>query len=327
MKPIVAGRNGQALEKIASEFGLIPRVFDLSSVEKIQSHLQDVRLVIHVAGPFSATAKPMLDACLAAKVHYCDITGEIDVFEQVLGRHVEVAAAGIVAIPGVGFDVVPTDCVAATLAQLLPGAVRLELAFLTRSGASAGTTNTMIESLHKPVAVRRGGKLTTLEHGDPLLRGRRIQFGDQEAWCLPISWGDVSTAWHSTRIPEVIVRAAIPKRVGQLAGAARHLGPLMRTAAVQDFLKAMASRMMRGDDPQQLARGWGLVRGDVFDSAGRSETMILRTGHPYEFTAMAAVAAAGRILVGEVAPGAYTPSKAFGPGFVLQLPGVSELRS
>lgn len=88
----------------------------------------------------------------------------------------------------------------------------------------------------------------------------------------------------------------------------------------------MASRMIRGDDPEQLARGWGLVRGDAFDRSGRSETMILRTGHPYEFTAMAAVAAAGRILVGEVAPGAYTPSKAFGPGFVLQLPGVSELR-
>jgi short subunit dehydrogenase-like uncharacterized protein len=336
MKPIVAGRNRSALEKMAAEFRLPSRVFDLSSSSEIQRNLNGARLVLHVAGPFSATSKPMLDACIATRVHYCDITGEIDVFESIFARSSEIAAAGIVAVPGVGFDVVPTDCVAAILAQRLPEAVRLELAFFTRSGASAGTTNTMIESLHKPVAVRRGGKLTALQHGDPALRGRMINFGStgarsstgagsSEVWCLPISWGDVSTAWHSTGIDDVGVWAAIPKRVGQLAGAARHLGPLLQATPVQDFLKSLASRMIKGDDPEQLAKGWGLVRGVAFDRSGRSATMLLRTGHPYEFTALASLAAAGRILVGEVPPGAWTPSKAFGSAFVLQLPGVDEL--
>src|SRR5690606_5088937 len=95
---------------------------------------QGVDLVLHCAGPFGETSRPMLKACLRAGAHYLDITGEIAVFEAVMARDPEIRRAGVAAIPGVGFDVVPTDGLAALLGQALPGATHLELAFAGLGG-------------------------------------------------------------------------------------------------------------------------------------------------------------------------------------------------
>jgi hypothetical protein len=64
----------------------------------------------------------MIDACLTSRAHYLDITGEIDVFLAAQRRHADAQAAGIVICPGVGFDVIPTDCIAAVLKEALPDA-------------------------------------------------------------------------------------------------------------------------------------------------------------------------------------------------------------
>src|SRR6266550_6648973 len=123
-KPILAGRNAAKVRALAEKLGLPWRAFALDRPD-----LRDIELVLHCAGPFSATSRPMVDACLLARAHYLDITGEIDVFESVLGRDEEARQRGIVLLPGAGFDVVPSDCLAALLKQRLPSATKLELAF------------------------------------------------------------------------------------------------------------------------------------------------------------------------------------------------------
>ena len=99
-RPVLAGRNAAAVGAL----------------------LEEVDAVAHCAGPFVWTAKPMVDACLATGTHYVDVTGEPDVFEAVLARDAEAAAAGITLLTGGGFDVVPTDCLAGLLAAELPDA-------------------------------------------------------------------------------------------------------------------------------------------------------------------------------------------------------------
>src|SRR5207237_1168186 len=74
--------------------------------------LRDVALVLHCAGPFIHTSRPMVEACVKAGAHYLDITGEIAVFESILNRDEQ----HVTLLPGVGFDVVPTDCLGAMLA-------------------------------------------------------------------------------------------------------------------------------------------------------------------------------------------------------------------
>jgi short subunit dehydrogenase-like uncharacterized protein len=68
----------------------------------------------------SATAAPMMAACLATHAHYLDITGEISVFEHARTLNAAARAAGIVICLGVGIDVISTDCVAAALNSALP---------------------------------------------------------------------------------------------------------------------------------------------------------------------------------------------------------------
>ena len=128
LSPVLAGRS-DAVAALARQLGLAHRRFDLDDRDAVRGGLDGIGLVLHCAGPFSATAAPMLEGCLAVGAHYLDITGEIDVFAHCHAQHARAQTAGIVVLPGAGFDVVPTDCLAAQLKRELPSATHLVLAF------------------------------------------------------------------------------------------------------------------------------------------------------------------------------------------------------
>ena len=160
MRPILAGRRAETIAPIAERYGFEHRVFSLGTRAEIIRSLDGVDAVLLAAGPFSSTSAPMLDACIASGIHYLDITGEIAVFERCAAQHDRAVAARVVVLPGVGFDVVPSDCLAATLARALPNATSLELAFAgTGSGMqiSRGTAKTMLEGAGEGGAIRRDG--------------------------------------------------------------------------------------------------------------------------------------------------------------------------
>ena len=169
--PVLAGRSADKVRALAGKLGLPWRAFDLERPD-----LRDVSLVLHCAGPFSATSRPMIDACLSARAHYLDITGEVEVFEAAFERDAEARGRGVVLLPGVGFDVVPSDCLAALLARELPSATRLELAFAPLGRASPGTLKTSIEALPRGGLVRRGGKLVRVPAAYEV---REIPFADK----------------------------------------------------------------------------------------------------------------------------------------------------
>ena len=122
-------------------------------------------------------------ACLATHAHYLDITGEISVFEHSRTLDAAARAAGIVVCPGVGFDVIPTDCVAAALKAALPDATQLALGFDSRSGFSPGTAKTSVEGLAQGGKVRKDGRIISV----PLAyKTRRIDFGDGEKLAMTI---------------------------------------------------------------------------------------------------------------------------------------------
>src|SRR3954470_17546395 len=228
--PVLAGRSADKVRPLAQELGLPWRAFDLGHPD-----LHDVQLVLHCAGPFSATSRPMVDACLAARAHYLDITGEVEVFESVLARDAEARARGIVLLPGTGFDVVPSDCLAALLHRTLPSATRLELAFAPLGRSSPGTMKTAIEALPRGGLVRRGGKLVRVA---PAYEVREIPFADKRRMAMTIPWGDLATAFRSTRIPDISVFVAARPAAIRAARWTRWTGPLLGLPPVQRFLKA-----------------------------------------------------------------------------------------
>lgn len=319
MQPILAGRNAGDIDRLARLLGLEARVFALDDMPALQRQLAGVGTVLNCAGPFSRTAVPMADACLASGAHYLDITGEIAVFENLAARAAQGRAAGVMLLPGVGFDVVPSDCLAAHLAERLPSATRLSLALRALGRPSRGTTRTMIENLDKGGMVRREGRLTRVPSA---WRTRAIDFGSGPMAAVTIPWGDVSTAFYSTGIPDIEVYAEMPAAMRWAMVVTRPLGWVFALPAVKNILERRVRAQAPGPTEAQRARDSSVVWGQVEDAQGRTATSRLRTPEGYTLTVLSATAIVQRVLAGDLRPGFQTPSLAYGADFVLQIPGV-----
>jgi short subunit dehydrogenase-like uncharacterized protein len=319
-KPILAGRNEAAVRAVAERLGFAWRAFSLDDPAAVDRGLDGVSTVQHCAGPFSRTSQPMVEACLRKKVHYLDITGEIPVFEACAARDAEAKKAGVMLMPGTGFDVVPTDCLAAHLKKRLPTATRLALGFQALSRTSRGTATTMVENIDKGGMVRRGGTLTPVPQG---YRTRTIDFGRGPRKAVTFPWGDVSTAWYSTKIPDIEVYVAVPGALRVGMKVMPLIAPVLASSPVQKFLKARLQAGSPGPNAEERARGKSLVWGEAEDDAGGHVVSRLNTPEGYSLTAESALAIARRVDAGGAKPGFQTPSLAFGPDFVLELGGVT----
>lgn len=324
LTPILAGRKEAEISKIAQELNLEYLVFDLSDTEKLKAALNKVAVVLHDAGPFKYTAKPMLEACLATKTHYVDITGEIEVFEMVRTYDVAAKQAGIMLLPGAGFDVVPTDCLAKLLQEKLPDATHLQLAFDTvGDGLSHGTTFTMIENMGNGGLVRKDGKLIKKPLGH---KTKTIDFGVKKSFTMTIPWGDVALAYYSTGIPNIEVYTGIKRSVYYLLKFQFLYNWLLRLAFVKKWLKKQVQKQPKGPSEQRLQTGKSFVWGEVRNAKGESVQQVLALPSTKKLTAISSLAIVKQILEGNFKPGFQTPSLAYGGNLIFTLEGVSEIK-
>jgi short subunit dehydrogenase-like uncharacterized protein len=312
-RPVLAGRSPK-VATLAAELGLEHRVFDLT--EAVHG-LTGIDVVAHCAGPFSATAKPMVEACLATQTHYLDVTGEIDVFEAIFAKSEEAAAAGVVLLPGAGFDVVPSDCLAATLARALPSATHLNLAFSAGGGISGGTLRTTVEGMGTGGRARVDGKIVPVGMGHSVVTAH-FPSGRRQAISLP--WGDVATAYRSTGIPNITTHMLVPIPAGIITGGQRLFAPVMRTAVAQRIGKSLVG-LVSGPGEKRRSGSRSEFWGEVWDDSGRRASTTLVTPNTYSLTADAVVRTA--LKISEATPGAHTPATAFGADFIRELDGVT----
>lgn len=318
MKPIVAGRNEIAIKAIAEKHGLEYRIFSLAETEKLDAALSDVDMVMHCAGPFSITSRPMVAACLRKRKHYTDITGEISVFEACAALDQNAKDAGIMLMPGVGFDVVPSDCLALHLKNRLPSATHLTLAFYGMGRISHGTQATMTMNVGRGGAIRRHGKITPVSAA---WKTREIDFGEVKKTGVTIPWGDVATAYYSTGIPNIEVYTIAPKSAYKLMKLSRYLGWLFATGPVQKYLQSKIPPGGPSDD--ERANGKTLLWGETRDSEGNSVEARMQTPEGYTLTALAALNITEKVLNENFVPGYQTPAKAYGADLVLEVEGVT----
>lgn len=319
LDPVLGGRRPAPLDELASELGCEPRAF---AVEDATSALDGVDCVVNCAGPFVETACPMVDACLATGTDYLDVTGEIEVFEALAGRDEAADVAGVTILPGVGFDVVPTDCLAAHLTERLPDATHLRLGFDALGSVSPGTAATAVDSLGEGGAVRRDGRIQSVPSA---WKSRRIDFGDGDRTAVTVPWGDVSTAYHTTGVGNVEVYAAVPPGTVTALRASRPFEPLLALPLVKRPLQSLARAVASGPSERERERTdcrvWGEAR--VGDDAGLERRAVsrLRTPNPYALTVESALAAVDHTLAGDAPDGFTTPAGAFGAEFVLEVEG------
>ncbi len=320
MTPTLAGRDAARVRALAEELVLPYRVFDLNETEALYTAVEATQLVLHCAGPFVHTAAPMVEACLRTGTDYLDITGEIDVFEQIAARRAEAQSAGAMLLPGVGFDVVPTDCLAAHLHQQLPDAIQLELAIFAQGGISRGTATTAIEQLGEGGQIRRKGALQRVPTGWKI---RTVDFGRGPVEVITIPWGDIATAYRSTGIPNITTYMRFPDWVQRVMHYGGAWADRLPVGPARAFLKRRVQQGAAGPTASEREQGESVVWGEVLNEAGERAAARLRGPETYTFTVEAALAAVKRALEGARRPGFQTPSTAFGADFVLAIDGVT----
>ena len=318
MRAILAGRSAEKVAAVAAPLGYPKHTLSLDDSEALDALLDKVPVVLHAAGPFSETASPMVAACLRTKTHYVDITGEIQVFEGCAHRSQDAADAGITLLPGAGFDVVPSDCLAKYVSERVPGAHHLTLAMSGMSKASRGTAKTAAQFIGLGTYVRRGGKIHQLT--DVLTQ--EFDYGHGLEKSVAVSWGDVSTAYHSTNIPDIEVFFQASRDLERAMRLGRFSGKVLRSKLGQKMIRRQINRRPEGPTDDMRDKGTHVILAQVTDGFRNSLTARLTTPEAYSLTAETSLAVVQRILDGDWKPGFQTPSNMFGADFILNFEGV-----
>ena len=322
-KPLLAGRDEKQLRAQAEKFNLDYRAFSIEDAAALDSALMEVDAVLHCAGPFVLTFRQMAEACIRTKRHYVDISGEIEGFEALAAMDEEAKRAGIMLLPGGGFDVVPSDCLIAHVAAKLAGATHIELYIKSiGSGVSRGTARSGIENSHRAGRIRRDGKIVSVPN---VWDTKYIDFGRGPSRLVSMGWGDVSTAYHSTGIPNVTVYMGFPAAMVNMMRLTRFVGPILYTRTARDFIKWLIGKFLApGPSRKQNENGMSLLIAEVTDGKQTIRAK-LKTPEAYYLTALTSVEIMKHILDGDYKAGFQTPSKVYGADFILQFKNVERM--
>jgi len=319
LHPVLAGRNIEKLKAVAEPLGLEYRAVHLDDTAQQDAALYDMTVVLNTASPFSVTAPLLVAACLRTGTHYLDITGEIAVFEALSQRETEARSRNVMILPGVGFVVVPSDCLAAHVAKRLPGARSLQLGISRTDLISRGSFRTMSELLNEGVTIRREGKITSVPTGT---LERSFDYGGGDRLSTAVSWADVFTAFHTTGIPNVEVYVEMNLMERGMYWFHNRFARVLNTAPWQILLKAQVELLPEGPSDEERARQERAIVAETEDRLGRRVSSRLRVPDSYTFTALSAVAIAKRALQGDVKTGFQTPARVYGADFVRSVEGV-----
>lgn len=320
IKPLLAGRDEAKTQAIANSFNLPFVVVDINDKPAFIKLLGNSQVLLNCAGPFVHTAAKVAQYCLDAKVHYVDITGEYLVFEALAALDAQAKQAGITLLPGAGFDVVPSDCLALGLKNAMPNATHLQLAFAPVGGSfSVGTAKSSLEGMGNGGRIRKNGELVAVPTA---YKVEEIDFGTFKAKAAVIPWGDISTAYRSTGIANIEVLLTMPpKQLSKLHWVDK-LSWLLKSNWVKNYLRKQIEKRKPGPSEQRRAKSRVFFTGKATNAQGQSIIHRLTVPDGYTLTAQTAVEVCQRIANGNYKPGYQTPAMLYGADFITHFEGV-----
>lgn len=318
LQPILAGRTEANIKPLADELQLRYRIIDLDDAVQLEKALSEIKLVLHAAGPYVYTAKQMIEACLKTGVHYIDINGDISVFEMLKKYDSLAKEKNIMVMPGVGFDVVPTDCVALQLKNKMPDATHLKLAFASIGGGlSHGTAITMAGKIGEGGAVRENGKIIRKPLGQ---KGMWVSFGERKLFVMTIPWGDISTAFTTTGIPNIETYTGMAPKVYRILKLQWAFNWLLRTNFVRNIIRKKIKAKPAGPSDEQRKNSSSMVWGEVSNAAGKTLNAAISCLDGYSLTAHSSLLISKKILEGNFKPGYQTPAGCYGEHLIMEIP-------
>jgi len=319
LQPVLAGRTEAFIKPLAEELHLPYRIIDLADTGHLQKALSEVKLVLHAAGPYVYTAKQMVDACIQTGVHYVDINGDIAVFEMLKKYDDAAKEKNIMVMPGVGFDVVPTDCIALQLKKKMPDATHLKLAFASIGGSlSHGTAITMAGKIGEGGAARENGKIIRKPLGQ---KGMWVNFGEKKLFVMTIPWGDISTAYTTTRIPNIETYTGMAPKIYWILKFQWTYNWILRTGFVRNIIKQRIKARPAGPSDEEREKSRSMVWGEISNQSGEKMNACISCRDGYTLTAHSSLLIVKKILDGNYKAGYQTPAGCYGGDLIMEIPG------
>jgi short subunit dehydrogenase-like uncharacterized protein len=319
LHPILAGRREEAIKPLADELKYAYKIIDINNAEQLKAALKEVKVVLNAAGPFVNTARQMIDACLQTGTHYLDINGDISVFEMIKRYDTSAKEKNIMLMPGVGFDVVPTDCMALHLKNKLPDATHLKLAFASiGGGVSRGTAMTIISKLGSGGAARENGKIIPQPLGK---KGMWVDFGEKKLFVMSIPWGDISTAHFTTGIPNIESYTSVKPRLYKMLKLQGLFNWLLRMEWVKNIIRKKIKSRPAGPSDEMRSRSKSLVWGEVNNAKGETVAHHFTCADGYTLTALSSLIITKKVLERNFKAGYQTPASCYGEELVKEIPG------
>jgi short subunit dehydrogenase-like uncharacterized protein len=312
---VIAGRSEAKVRALAQEIGTPWRSFTLDDAGAIDIALEDIDLVLHAAGPFGITARPMMDACLRRRVDYMDLGGEWPVFVDAMRLDAAAREAGIMILPGIGLTVAASDCLMATAMQRWPETTRLCLGISRAQIISRGSVESAATIMNPQVIIRRNGTITSVPAGAMV---RAFDFGEGLRETVAMSWADVVTGGVSTGVDSIEVYSEMdwPQRAGYRLSAMAM--DVLGAGPAQAMGKALAQVWPEGPDMAARAAARFVMVVHAIDPWRRERSLAMQTRDGYSFSVLTAVDAVHRVLAGEGDAGFQTPARAFGADFIFR---------
>lgn len=322
LRPVIAGRSEEKTRELASRYSLPYKVFDLDRPNVIEENIAGCKMVFNAAGPFTSTCIPMLKACLNQKVHNLSLAGEIPILEELHGYHDQAREQGIVLAVGLGFDVIPTDALAAKVKEQMPDATHLVIGLDGPNDMSRGSMKEFFEQIgEQPFWTRSNGKLVASKPETTYM-----DFGAGRKLASSIAWGDIASAYHSTGIPNIEVYAAVSRSDWLTIKLLSALGFLFKSKAVQNLANKAIDLLMTGPDEEKREQAMTCLFAEATNASGKKVKITMTTPSGYKITYLGAVHAIQHMLEQPPSEGGYfTPAQLLGYESITDIEGVSKM--
>lgn len=320
-RPIIAGRNQSKINSLADRYGLEAKTFDLSDTAALDAAVKAVDLVFHVAGPFIDTAETMMQACIAGKTHYVDITGEAPVFKRCFELSEQAKTAGICLVSGIGFDVIPTDCLMAYLASQVPETETVEVAIAPKARPSPGTAKSALRIIKSgTVDIREDGEITTRALFSIV---KQVRFPSETKTIALAPIADVYTGYYSTGANNIRAYIAQPEITAKITAVSVPLIKYMLSSKwLLKQLEKTIDKRVKGPVESYRSVGEAEVWARAENAQGEYREGGLKTGEVYYLTSQLSVRFIENVLA--VNPtGSIAPAQLFSMSQLLDIEGIS----
>jgi short subunit dehydrogenase-like uncharacterized protein len=263
---IAAGRSGDNLQAVMASHvaGIETASYEIvevkHSVDALTQLYKGASVVLNTVGPFARFGPEVVQACLAAKCHYTDTTGEQDwliTLEQEFGARF--AAAGLVLSPGLA-HMYTTGEIAAQLCLETPGLDTLDIAVFWGGSPTIASTQTILVNAAMAKAYYLEQNQYVEHQADAGLYSLTIPGQHEAALALP--WGGTSHPVWFKRDPRVanvkvlggVFNKPLMQAVPQIVAAALQATDGMNDGERYAALAKTASGVMNSMPPRENPR-------------------------------------------------------------------------